>query len=389
MTSILSGLDFYKLTMSQFAWLKAPDAQVTFTLKNRNPKQNLLKHVDIEKLKDRFKTFSYGFGGGDIEYLKSLKMFSKQYLNYLYASMLPTPEVTVRNGDLHVEVTGAWPLVTFWETVIMSTINDLYFEDRGPEYRTLGHTILSQTITALREFPTIKITDFGTRRRFSGEWQSIVIDRLIEELPGQFIGTSNPHWAQVYGIKPIGTFAHELPMVYGAMADAQNKNPLAAHGRMLDDWYKVYGEQLSIALTDTYGSDFFFETFGEERAHAWRGLRHDSGDPYAFANRALRFYNGYGINSRLKTIVFSDGLDLNKILNLNRSYETSFNLMFGWGTGLTNNVGAPALNIVMKATAVNGTGTVKLSDDAGKHTGSKEDIQKYLKMKVDILTNVH
>jgi nicotinate phosphoribosyltransferase len=381
MTSTLSGLDYYKLTMSQQAWRVAPDAQVTFTLRNRSPEQRLIERISVEQLNEALAEFK-GFRDEDVRYLDTLGIFDVQYLRYLVWSLnFPVPKVSVRDGDLHVEVTGAWPLVTFWETVVLSTVNDLYFKSEAAYRRTDGHMNLSAAINELRKHPGIKISDFGTRRRFGLDWQAIVVARMAAELPEQFVGTSNPYLAQQYGLKPIGTFAHEMPMVYAARWDGIGDFVKQSHDLMLDDWYQTYGEDLSIALTDTWGTDFFFKTFGADRARQWKGLRHDSGDPFEFGQRAIDFYYGHGIDPATKTLVFSDGLDLKKILALYDRFRGSVNLSFGWGTGLTNNVGVRPLNIVMKATCVNGIGTVKLSDDAGKHTGSPADIARYLKAK--------
>lgn len=390
MTSILSGLDFYKLTMSQQAWRIAPDAEVTFTLKNRSS-QSLLKCLTVAQVRTALEPFEAGFDFSDLLWLRKNKTFDPQFLVYLNGKTLPVPMVVERDGDLHVEVTGPWPLVTFWETIVMSTINDLYFANGNPWYQTYGHEKLTSAIHTLGRNPGIKFSDFGTRRRYSFGWQAIVVARCAAELPEQFVGTSNPYLAQQYGLKPIGTFAHEMPMVYAALVDGAVHREFerdmipndfrASHDLMLNEWFDTYGYDYSIALTDTFGSDFFFSTFGEERAHTWKGLRHDSGDPFEFGDKAIKFYEKHGVDPRTKTIVFSDGLDLGKILALHQTFGDEFNLMFGWGTGLTNNVGVEPLNIVMKATSVNGVGTVKLSDDEGKHTGNAEDIDRYLNFK--------
>lgn len=382
MTSILAGLDFYKLTMSQQAWRIAPDAVVTFELKNRGvAKQKLIERISVEQLQEALLPYVDGFNSEDIKYLATLDEFDQPYRQELYNSYLPIPEVSVRDEELHVEVTGPWFLVTFWETIVMSTINDLYFRNLWSGFRTAGHNILSEKIRTLRMYHDIKISDFGTRRRYGFQWQGNVIERMAEELPEQFIGTSNPYYAREFGLKPIGTFAHELPMVYGGLAENMGKNPLYAHNVMLNDWYLAYGKDYSIALTDTFGSEFFFRTFGEQRAHDWKGLRHDSGNPFEFGHRAIEFYEGYGIDPTTKTIVFSDGLDLSKILALYGRFNGHVGLMFGWGTGLTNDVEVKPLNIVMKAVRVDGRGTVKLSDDAGKHTGSEEDVARYIALR--------
>lgn len=380
--SLLAGLDYYKLTMSQFAFDNHREAQVTFTLKNRNRKQRLLDRMSVAEVQAALGKFEKCFTATELSYLQRWGIFSTDYVVYLADSHLPTPVVTVKDDELSVEVTGDWPLVSLWETVVMATVNELYFTSEPGTLKTEGHRRLGEKILALRADPTIKLSEFGTRRRFSRAWQEIVTRRLQEELPENFVGTSNPYLAATLSCTPIGTFAHELPMVFGALAEAVGGDPLIAHGEMLDRWFDTYGEALSIALTDTFGSDFFFATFGEERARKWKGLRHDSGDPFEFGERAIEFYEDFGIDPTTKVIVFSDGLDLETIQKIHERFHGRVQLMYGWGTGLTNDLGVKALNIVMKATAVNGVGTVKLSDDLGKHTGADSDVLRYQALKL-------
>jgi nicotinate phosphoribosyltransferase len=168
-----------------------------------------------------------------------------------------------------------------------------------------------------------------------------------------------------------------MPMVYAGLEDADGGNPLDGHTTMLQDWQNHYRGDLSIALTDTFGSEFFFTDFTPEQAQQWRGVRHDSGDPIAFGERVIDFYQELNIDPASKTIVFSDGLDINTIEQLADHFKDRIQLLFGWGTSLTNDLGLPSNNIVMKATQVNGVDTVKLSDDNGKHTGPEQLVSRY------------
>lgn len=385
------GLDFYKTTMSQVAYETNPEAGVTFQLKNRG-QAPLFAYVDPDTLQARLDTIAErGFSTEELVYFGSLEqdgqpIFSQAYLAYLEEHPLPPAHVSVNEFslDIHVDAAGDWPLVTFWETVSMAEANELYFETfvarNGIDIMELydeGDRRLTDKIDILKQHPEITFADFGTRRHFSYRWQKYVVERLAKELPGQFLGTSNIGLSQQLGMQPIGTFAHEMPMVYAALADKQGDSVRASHGQMLDDWYERYGEKLSIALTDTFGSDFFFADFGGERAAAWRGVRHDSGDPIAFGEKTIAFYAEHGIDPKTKTIVFSDGLDIHDIVALHEHFADKINVVFGWGTSLTNNLGIPALNIVMKAVTVDGTPTVKLSDVATKHTGDDVTIERY------------
>jgi len=395
-TPLLSqGLDYYKATMGQLEFERHSDIEVTFELKNRAT-LNLSDFVSAEELQARLDTLRGGWSPEEIAYLASLQnqdgtaQFSESYLDFLADN--PLPPVTVNydaEGDLNVSTTGSWPLVTFWETVVMSELNELYFANKlsseGTTLDTLyaeGDRRLDEKIKLLKSRPDILFSDFGTRRRFSYEWQKHVIERIATELPDNFMGTSNIYLAHELGLKPIGTFAHELPMVYAALADAHGDNPLDGHNQVIQDWQTQYKGDLSTALTDTFTSDYFFTDFTAEQAATWRALRHDSGDPIEFGEKVIGFYDKLAIDPHEKTIVFSDGLDIETIIRLADTFAGRINVIFGWGTTLTNDLGVKANNFVMKATAANGTPTVKLSDTSGKHTGPAEKIELY-KGKVD------
>ena len=396
MSEFLSqGLDYYKATMGQLEYEKHPNAQVTFALKNRSPEKPLSQFVTPDMVRERLATLQRGWQPEELAYLAGLQnqngeaQFSEQYLDYLADNQLPSVDVDYdESGEIGVSVTGPWPLVTFWETVVMSELNELYFGEKlaqeGTHIEALyqeGDRRLDEKIARLQSRPDIKFSDFGTRRRFSYDWQKHVIERLAHELPDNFVGTSNIYLAHELGLKPIGTFAHELPMVYCALQDDDDKDPLDGHNRVLQDWQQLYKGDLSTALTDTYTSEFFFADMTADQAAEWKALRHDSGDPFEFSDRVVAFYESLDIDPQEKTIVFSDGLDIDRIFELADYCKGKINVMFGWGTSLTNDLGVRPNNIVMKAVAVNGVSTVKLSDNEGKHTGDQEKIALYTRLK--------
>lgn len=388
---ISERLDLYKATMGETAFETEPDAKVTFTFKNRGSEQ-LSQFVDAQHLQDRLDAIaSLGFSDDELAYIASIAFEGRpictdEYIAYLRDNPLPPVRVSIdsQSTDLHIEATGDWPIVTFWETVVMSEVNELYFEEytqrNGMHVMDLydeGDRRLSEKIELLREHPDIRFADFGTRRHFSYRWQRHVVERLMNECPDQFIGTSNLALAHEFGLRPIGTYAHEMLMVNAALADARGKDIRASHNQTMQNWYNSHGEPLTIALTDTYSTDFFFSDFTPEQAATWRGLRHDSGDPYDFGEKAITFYESLGIDPHTKTLVFSDGLDIQQIIALQQRFAGRINVLFGWGTTLTNDLGLKALNIVMKATEVDGAHAVKFSDVTTKYTGDPETIERY------------
>ena len=400
-----AGLDFYKLTMGQLALERFPETAVTFTLKNRNSLESpLSEYVDPITLEARLQAIQQqGFSAEEVAAIAGFEAqngtarFDEPYLNFL--ADLTLTDVNVKadpeTNDLAVETTGPWANVSLWETVVMSEANELYYEglleQQGLSKEAVwaeGDQRLSEKIERLRS-TDIRFIDFGTRRRFSAAWHEHAVERLAQELPDNFVGTSNPWFAHKYDLAPIGTYAHEMPMIYAAVADQQGSSPLEGHTQMMHDWSERYGNDLSIALTDTFTSEFFFSDFTPEQAAQWRGLRHDSGDPIDFGERALKFYEDLGIDPTEKTIVFSDGLDIDAIFQLQQHFEGRVKLLFGWGTGLMNDMGLRANNFVMKATSVGETATVKLSDAAGKHTGPAEQTERYAELvqaRLDVAT---
>ena len=180
-----------------------------------------------------------------------------------------------------------------------------------------------------------------------------------------------------HGLAPVGTIAHEIFMVGAVLGNGSDASIRDSQRGMLDAWWAMYGEPLSLFLTDTWGSEFFFASVGEERARRYRGVRQDSGDPAAFAERAIAWYENFGVDPRAKSVVFSDGLELPDILDLQSRFGERMAVSFGWGTNLTNDCGLPNYSLVVKPVMANGRPLVKLSDNPGKSTGTGAGIRRY------------
>lgn len=387
-TTSFLDLDFYKLTMGQFVWKHFPEAMVKYELKNRTKDVTLGNFVPVTLVEKSLQEYKRArITTEEVNYLRSLGHFEEGYLEFLQTFQLPDPECLMSDrGVLSVSASGKWYENIYWETVVLSAVNEIYcksFEtELGGKEKVFqeGRHRLSDKIIFLKKYPQLTFTEFGTRRRHSIEWQEEVLKMLIKEVPGQLKGTSNVHLAMKLGLKPIGTIAHEYWMTGSALFGETDSDILGSHGKMLDMWYDYYGEKFSIALTDTFGTDFFFKDFGKERAEKWIGLRQDSGDPFSFATKTIDFYISNGINPKRKGITFSDGLDVNKIIALYNAFSDRIGVGFGWGTDLTNDVGIKTLSLVMKATECNGHGLVKLSDNLNKATGTPENIERFKKI---------
>jgi nicotinate phosphoribosyltransferase len=387
----LLDLDFYKFTMGQLVFLKYREVPVVYSLVNRSREVRLAELIDEGELREELDHVrSLRLNNSELHYLRGTneygeRMFREGYLEFLRGLHFPPYELEEVDGSFRLQFRGDWARCIYWETVALSIVNELYYRSlMKPLSRferdlvfARGKMRLAEKIRLLRRQPEISFVDFGTRRRFSREWQHYVDRTLAEELPHQFLGTSSTESALLHGLVPMGTSAHELTMVMSGIMHDSDDLIRASHNRVLQDWWELYGWGLSVAVTDTYGSEFFFRDMGPEQARAWKGLRHDSGDPFEFGERAIRFYQDLGIDPREKLLIFSDGLELSTIFALNRRFRDRVKLSFGWGTNLTNDMGFEPISIVVKAIEANGHRTVKLSDNLAKATGSREDIERF------------
>ena len=384
--------DFYKFTMGQVVFNHYRDIPVKFAFRNRTKGIRLadvIREEDLRQELDHVRTLR--FTKSEIHYLRGTdeygdRMFGEPYLRFLTNLELPPFVLRKVDGNYELEFPGKWSEVMYWEIHALAIVNELYYRglmSRLSQFEkdvvyAQGTLRLAKKIKILRQRPDITFSDFGSRRRFSRDWQDYVVRTMARELPQtQFRGTSNTYLAMKYALLPMGTEAHEMYMgTSGTMHDS-DEAIRASHNRVLQDWWQQYGEGLSIALTDNYGTSFFFRDMTYEQARNWKGLRQDSGDPFEFVDKTLVFYQSYGIDPLEKLIVFSDGLDVETIVKLADYCQDRIKCTFGWGTNLTNDLGFKALSLIVKLMESNGYGTVKLSDNLAKALGTPEDVERF------------
>ena len=348
-------------------WIKKyyPDAQAEYTLINRGHKKI---DVDIRELQEQLQSL----------YELDLTQDERQYLA---AQGIPYPhgqhaisfDVSKVKDDIHVKVFGSWHAATMMETFVMSIINELMNRDIQPTLH--GRAALKGKLAVLSAIPEITVSDFGTRRRFSRDWHEHVIQQAHDVIKS----TSNLWLAKQYGLKPVGTMAHEIFMGVAALYDHSQVSLRGTQQVVLQQWFEHYGDKYATALTDTFGSKAFFCDWTAEQAVQWNGYRQDSGDPIQFADLVVYSHRNRVLPLSNKQIVFSDNLNLNTILVLQHKYENIFKPVFGWGTNLTNDMGLSPPQIVVKLTKLNGHETVKLGDGIGKVLGSDKAVAQYQK----------
>lgn len=295
-------------------------------------------------------------------YLRMFKMFPNDV------------HISVIDGQLSIEAKGIWASVMRWEIIILAIVSEVRNRNLHPDVTM--DDVRKQLHTKVEKFKSMAeeqgiclkdffIADFGTRRRLSFNVQFAVVDYLQHAFKENFVGTSNLHIARELGIKAIGTQAHEIYQTYQALEGVR----LIDHQKVvMQDWAEEYRGTLGIALTDCISIDAFLRDFDLYFATLFQGLRHDSGCPYIWGDKAITHYEKLGIDPKTKTLVFSDGLKLDETtLALYAYFKDRINVSFGIGTNLTCDIpGIKPMNIVMKIVEANGQHVAKLSDSPGK-----------------------
>ena len=393
----LIDTDFYKLLMCQSVFRNKPDTQVTFSLINRTKQIRLAELIDEGELReqlDHVRSLSLSRGEstwmrGNTFYGKR-QMFRPDFMDWFENLRLPAYHLEKRDGQFELTFEGSWPEVMLWEIPALAILMELRgravvnqmgrFEIQVLYARAM--TRLWEKVEKLQGNPDLRIADFGTRRRHSFLWQDWCVQAMSEGLGNSFVGTSNCLIAKNRDLEAIGTNAHELPMVYSALADTDDALRQAPYD-VLSDWHAEHDGNLRIILPDTYGTKGFLDSAPDWLA-GWTGIRVDSGDPATGAETAINWWKERGEDPTEKLVIFSDGLDVEKILELHRQFEGRCRVSFGWGTmltndfkGLTHNDTLAPFSLVCKAISADGKPTVKLSDNPRKAMGPEAEIERY------------
>ncbi|MGC5745455.1 nicotinate phosphoribosyltransferase [Chryseobacterium sp. NFX27] len=377
LNSILDN-DFYKITMQNAVVKLFPSSIVKYEFINRG-KHEFPEGFDIA-LKEAVNRMA------ELKLTKEEKKFMARtcpyidlpYLDFLEGYHYDPSEVKIRQegNELSVTVEGLWYRTILWEVPLLALISELHYEMNHME-RDSNEIVMNRTLEKAASLARLGVNfaEFGTRRRHSYKVQNLVMEALTHSKESTFIGSSNVHFAMKYGVKPIGTHAHEWFMFHAAEYGFKMANELA-----LEHWVDVYRGDLGVALSDTYTTNVFFQQFDKKFAKLFDGVRHDSGDPLEFADKTIAHYINNGINPLFKYIIFSDALNLEKVEEITNYCRGKIGVSFGIGTNLTNDVGLKPMNIVMKLIGVQAPNkewiaTVKLSDEHGKYTGDPKMIE--------------
>ncbi|WP_318373075.1 nicotinate phosphoribosyltransferase [Enterobacter sp.] len=364
----LLDTDAYKLHMQQAVFHRYADVQVVAEFRCRGDD---LLGIYADAIREQINAMQHlRLQDDEFQWLSGLPFFKADYLNWLRDFRYDPQQVEVinDNGKLNIRLSGPWREVILWEVPLLAVISELVHSYRSPEAGVPQALAMLEEklvefaeLTADLDLSRFRLMDFGTRRRFSRNVQQAIVERLTQE--PWFTGTSNYDLARRLSLTPMGTQAHEWFQAHQQISPDLATSQRAA----LAAWLAEYPDQLGIALTDCITMDAFLRDFGPEFATRYQGLRHDSGDPVEWGEKAIAHYQKLGIDPHSKVLVFSDNLDLKKAVDLYRHFSSRVNLGFGIGTRLTCNIPQmKPLNIVIKLVECNGKPVAKLSDSPGK-----------------------
>ncbi|WP_022666295.1 nicotinate phosphoribosyltransferase [Desulfospira joergensenii] len=381
--SILDN-DLYKFTMQQAVHTLYPRAEAEYKFFNRG--NTRFPPGFARKLRSRVDEMAgLRLSADEKRYLADVCYFlTPVYLDFLESYTYHPGEVSVEqeNGRFSLTVKGPWYRTILWEVPLMALISEIYFSMTDapilprPKIREINRK-KARTLSRNQ----VRFADFGTRRRYSAANQENMIKDLLDVENNTLIGTSNVHFARKFKITPIGTLAHEWFMFHAVLAGYRRANIIAQ-----DAWVRVFQGDLGIVLADTYTTDVFLSGFDTMHAKLFDGVRQDSGDPVGFLQKILDHYKKLRIDPCAKTIVFSDGLDVDRAVAIHRECKGKIKDAYGIGTNLTNDVGVVPLNMVIKLSKSRPGAeepwqdTIKLSDDRGKRTGTPEELENCLRV---------
>ena len=390
----LLDTDLYKFTMLQVVLHKFPQTHSVYHFRCRNLEDTVYPLTDIlpelDEQLDHLCTLK--FKDDELQYLRSFRFIKSDFVDYLELFQLKRRFIKTgidEEGRLDIWVEGPMVQAMMFEIFVLAIVNELYFRRiRTDAVLAEGERRLQAKLALLKQYssqqhpndPPFLVSDFGTRRRYSFEWQKHVVEEFHQATPDIFRGTSNVLLAKELGITPIGTMAHEFLQAFQAVDVRLRDFQKAA----LEMWVQEYRGDLGIALTDVVGMDAFLRDFDLYFAKLFDGLRHDSGDPYEWGDKAYAHYRHLKIDTQTKMLTFSDGLNLEKAWQLHQYFKDRFKVSFGIGTNLTNDMGQTPLNIVLKLVECNGQSVAKISDSPGKTMTDNDTFLAYLRQVFEI-----
>src|SRR5258708_30890 len=378
----LLDTDLYKFTMMQVVLHHFPGAQVEYKFKWRT--EGVDFRPSLEEIREEVAALpAVRFRDEELRYLRGLRFMKSDFVDFLGLFHFNEKYVRIGHGEqpgeLDITIRGPWLHTIMYEIPVLAIVSEVYFRRTQPhpdlaEGRRRLQSKIDLVRTVERELD-FRISDFGTRRRFSLAWHEEVLQTLKGEVPEHFAGTSNVWFAMRNNVTPLGTMAHEYMQACQALGPRLRDSQTFA----FDKWAQEYRGDLGIAVADTYGTDAFLRDFDMYFCKLFDGARHDSGDPFAWGERVIAHYRRNRVEPHTKTLIFSDQLSVPLAIEIARRFHGRALTAFGIGTNLTNDLGYEPINIVIKMTECNSQPVEKVSGAPGKTVNKDPGFLRYLR----------
>ena len=395
MDNIIKSLletDLYKFSMGQAIYHQFPDYVTTWTFKCRNEGVKFTPEM-VEEIKRQIAEYcKLSFKEDELDYLKTINWLKPSYIDFLRLWHPRFEDFTITTDaecGLAIETNGTWLNTSMYEIPTLAIVNEVYFR-MAYDYHELITSFKEKLAVKYHNIKTNRwyvgvFSEFGLRRRLSAEAQELAIEKFSHlndtmHCASTFIGTSNVYLAKKFGLKPVGTMAHEWIMCVGQ--GNHKHNPAYSNYYAMNAWVIEYKTLNGTALTDAITTDCFLKDFDLTFATLFSGVRHDSGNPFEWGEKIIKHYEEMGIDPKTKTLLFSDSLDFETADRIFRHFKDRAKIAFGIGTYIANDTFAPALNIVMKTTMCNGQDVAKISDTDGKGMCKNPEYVDYLKRSI-------
>jgi nicotinate phosphoribosyltransferase len=378
----LLDTDLYKFTMMQVVLHHFPGAQVEYRFKCRTEGVDFRPYLD--EIRDEIVALStLRFRDDELSYLRALRFMKSDFVDFLGLFHFNEKYVRIgqgeRPGEMDITIRGPWLHTILYEIPVLAVVSEVYFRRTQPKPNLdEGRRRLKAKIDLVRTVEpelNFRISDFGTRRRFSRTWHEEVLQALKREVPDSYAGTSNVWFAMRNNMTPLGTMAHEYMQACQALGPRLRDSQTFA----FDKWAQEYRGDLGIAVADTYGTEAFLRDFDMFFCKLFDGARHDSGDPFEWGEKLIEHYRRNRVDPRTKQLIFSDQLSVPLAISIARRFHGRAITAFGIGTNLTNDLGYEPINIVIKMTECNGQPVAKVSDAPGKTVSKDAGYLRYLR----------
>ena len=349
--------DLYTFTCQYYILETYPRAEVEYSFFDRNHQKYpagfaALLQEQVDHMKDVVITDE------EVEYMKNKCIFLPLwYFTFLKGYRFNPKEVTIsqdEEGYLDIKVKGKWFSTIMWEMPLLSSISEIMHELRGDlaKYNPALEEQRSREKMEKIFGSGLVLGDMGTRRRMSFDHQDMVI-RVMKEVwesrtdwPGKFTGTSNVWLAMKYNLVPLGTMSHQL-----ISFEENVSGVFECNFNVMKKFSDVYDGDNGIFLYDCFGDKVFFSNLSKRMAMMYKGLRVDSGDEFEQTEKIIAKYLELGIDPATKQVCYSNGLNIDKAIEIHKYVNGRVQDSYGVGTFLTCDVtDVDPMNIVIKLT---------------------------------------